>query len=110
MTITTPSIVELSDVTGRPKVRQDLPPLMRIGDPIALRFKIQKEQDGRNQLLEVDHRFKVVAVGIDNRGGTLRQLVVVETLGGKPPTWHSVKKAEPYRRVLGPTKFPKTPI
>jgi hypothetical protein len=109
MTITIPSIVELADVNGRPKVRQDLPSLLRIGDPIALRFKIQKNQDGRDQLLEVDHRFKVTAVGIDRRDD-LRQLVVVETLDGKPPTWHSVKKTEPYQRVLGPTKFPKTPI
>ena len=101
------SVVELSDVTGRPKVLQELPQL-RVGDPVALRFKLKRTNDsGRDEELMVDHRFRVEAVGYD-ASGPHRQLLVVSMASGKAPTWRSVKRS-PGRR-LGPARHPRTSI
>jgi len=110
MAITPPTIVELADVNGRPQVKQDFPVPLRIGDQVALRFKIRRQNGGRTDVLEVDHRFKVSAIGLDQRSGQTRQLVAVEILHGKPPAWHSIKNEAPARRKLGPARFPKTAI
>jgi hypothetical protein len=105
--VTMLSLVELSDVNGRPKVKLDLPQL-KVGDPVALRFKVGRvNESGRSEELVVSHRFRVEAVGYDATG-TPRQLLTASVASGKPPTWKSVKRA-PGRR-LGPTRHPRTSI
>lgn len=104
------SIVKLSDVRGEPTAKLDLPAPLRIGDPLGLKFRIERRNGGRTEELVVDGQFRVSAVGIDTANGTQRQLLSVEAAYGKPPVWRSVKtRSEPPRR-LSPARFPKTPI
>jgi len=104
------SIVKLSDVRGEPAAKLDLPGPLRIGDPLGLKFRIERQEGGRTQELVVDGQFRVTAVGIDTASGNQRQLLNVETARGKPPVWRSVKNhSEPSRR-LSPARFPRTPI
>lgn len=102
------SIVKLSDVNGEPKAKLDLPSLKN-GDPIALRFVLDRQSAGRYEILEVNGRFRVTAVGYDLSGGAQKQLLSVES-ADRPPTWRSVKKRVLGARRLGPTVFPRTPI
>ncbi len=103
------SIVKLSDVRGEPAAKLDLPGPLRIGDPLGLKFRIERSRSGRTEELIVDGQFRVTAVGIDNAAGQ-RQLLSVETAFGKPPVWRSVKNhSEPPRR-LSPARSPRTPI
>jgi len=104
------SIVKLSDVNGEPKVKLDLPGPLRIGDPLALRFVIERRTGGRSEILEVDDKFRVSAVGFDASSVPQKQLLSVESAGASPPTWKSVKKRPEVRRRLGPTRFPKTEV
>lgn len=103
------SVVKLIDVNGEPRVKMELPPL-RIGEPIALRFKVERTNGGRHEVLLVDHRFRVIAVGCDARSGTARQLLSVETLDGKSPTWQSIKKPRTSPRRLSPAVNPRTVV
>jgi hypothetical protein len=100
---------ELSDVNGRPKVRLDLPGPLRHGDPVALKLKLQRRSNGRTEVLEINHKFLITAVGFDGTTQPPRQLLSLDT-AGKPPVWQSVKTQAPSSRVLGPTRFPRTPI
>jgi hypothetical protein len=102
------SIVKLLEVNGEPKAKLDLPGPLRIGDPIALRFRIDRQTGGRSETLEVNGVFLVRAVGFD-ASGPQRQLLSVEAKG-VGPTWKSVKKSSLPARRLGPTHFPKTAI
>lgn len=102
------SIVKLSDVNGEPKVITDLPQL-KIGDPIALRFRSGRSSAGRYEVLEVNGRFRVTMVGYDASGTVRKQLLSVDCID-KPPTWRSVKKPLSTARRLGPAVFPPTPI
>jgi hypothetical protein len=102
------TVVELSDVRGAPKTRISLPAMLKKGDPIALKFTLERMNQGRQEVLEVNHRFRVDAVGLDAASNPRRQLLsVVSTT--KAPTWRSVKK-RPLRRPLGPAKHPRTSI
>lgn len=104
------SIVKLSDVRGEPTAKLDLPGPLRIGDPLGLKFRVERRNGGRTEELVVEGQFRVTAVGIDTGSGTQRQLLSIETAYGKPPVWRSVKtQPEPSRR-LSPARFPKTPI
>jgi hypothetical protein len=101
------SIVKLDDVNGRPTALVSaLPCPLKIGDPIGLRFKIRRESQGRSELLTVTGQFRVVAVGFDGSTLPRRQLLTVESIG-KPPTWVSVKRAQP-RGALAPAISPRT--
>ncbi len=102
------SIVKLSDVTGEPKVKMDLPEL-RIGDPVGLRFAIERQTGGRSEVLLVNGKFRVEAIGIDASSGPPRQLLSVSS-ADVTPTWKSVKKRPVVARRLGPTRFPRTSI
>lgn len=106
------SIVQLKDVNGEPKAKLDLPGPLRIGDPVALRFKIEREHGGRHEVLEVDHKFRVSAVGVDATSWPQRQLLALDSVD-RSPTWRSVKKPPSVSRKLGkaPTRGgPSTPV
>lgn len=106
------SVVQLSDVTGQPKAKLDLPGPLRLGDPLALRFRLDRDHGGRHEVLEVDHRFRVGAVGVDASGYPQRQLLALDSVD-KAPTWRAVKKPPSVSRRLGkaPTRSgPRTPV
>lgn len=103
------SIVKLSDVNGEPKAKLELPPSLRIGDPIALRFILERKTGGRTEVLKVDDKFRVIAVGLDTSRTPHKQLLSVESVG-RTPTWVSVKKTSYGARRLGPTQFPRRPV
>lgn len=106
------SVVQLMDVTGQPRAKLDLPGPLRLGDPVALRFKLERNHAGRHEILEVDHKFRISAVGVDASSWPQRQLLALDSVE-KPPTWRAVKKAPSGARRLGkaPTRAsPKTPV
>lgn len=103
------TILKLADVNGEPKVKLDLPGPLRNGDPLALRFLLERQTGGRSEVLEVNGKFQVTAVGFDASTGTPKQLLSVET-AGKVPAWRSVKKRSNGPRRLGPARFPRTPV
>lgn len=103
------SIVKLSDVNGEPKVKLDLPAPLRNGDPVALRFTVERRTGGRSEVLEVNGRFRVTAVGFDATSWPQRQLLSVESTVA-PPTWRSVKSHASVSRRLGPTRFPRSSV
>jgi len=102
------SIVKLLEVNGEPKAKLDLPGPLRIGDPVGLRFRIERQTGGRSEILDVNGVFVVKAIGFDAKGPH-RQLLSVEAKG-VGPTWRSVKKPLTASRRLGPTHFPRTAI
>ena len=103
------SIIKLADVNGEPKFKADLPGPLRNGDPVVLKFRLNRQTGGRSEVLEVDGMFRVETVGFDASRVPHRQLLsVVPTT--KVPTWRSVKKPLTEARSLGPTEFPKTSI
>lgn len=105
------SIVKLSDVRGEPAAKLDLPGPLRIGDPLGLKFRIERQNGGRTEVLVVDHHFRVREVGFDTATeGPHRQLLSVETAYGRPPTWQSVKSRSERPRRLSPAVSPRTPI
>lgn len=102
------SVVKLLDVKGQPAVKLDLPQL-KIGDPVGLRFRVERQNGGRTEELVVDGQFRVAAVGVDASSGPSRQLLSVEAAGGVP-TWRSIKKRAQKPRRLPPATFPRTPV
>lgn len=103
------SVIKFSDVTGEPKIKTDLPGPLRIGDPVAMRFRIERENGGRLEQLDVNGRFRVTAVGFEGRYGAAKQLLSVES-ADKVPTWVSVKKRIQEPRRLGPARHPRQAI
>jgi hypothetical protein len=102
------SVVKLLDVKGQPAVKLDLPQL-KIGDPVGLRFRVERQNGGRTEELPVDGQFRVIAVGTDASSGPPRQLLSVEAAGAVP-TWRSIKKRAQGPRRLPPATFPRTPV
>ena len=105
------TILEVSDVVGKPRVKMDLPSPMRIGDKIKLRFRLSRQNGGRYEILDVAGDFQVRSVSFDNSsGGGARQILSVESMG-VAPCWKAVKKDSlPPHRKMGPAKAPPTPI
>jgi hypothetical protein len=103
------SLVEFSDVNGSPAIKLDLPRLF-VGDPVRLKFRLQRINRGRTEVLEADTTFRITAVGFDTNTVPHRQLLSVETTQPKPPTWVAVKRPPEVTRKLPPARFPKTPI
>jgi len=106
------SVIQLLDVNGQPKAKLELPGPLRLGDPVALRFRLKRNQGGRNEVLVVDHRFRVSAIGLDASSWPHRQLLALETVD-RPPTWQAVKKPPSVARKLSktPTRAsPRTPV
>ena len=102
------SVLRLDDVKGKPAAKMDLPPL-KVGDPVALKFRIERQNEGRTEELRVVGRFRVIAVGYDTIDGPQRQLLSVES-SGKPPVWKSIKNRSTGPRRLSPARFSRTPI
>lgn len=103
------TIVTFSDVTGSPRVKMDLPSPLRIGDHVAMRFQLQRQNGGRSEVLDVMGDFRVSEVRFDTEGGVGRQHLVVQSLG-KAPAWRAVKKAPVTAKRLSPARFPRTVI
>lgn len=103
------SVIVLSDVNGSPRAKLELPSGLRVGDPIALKFNLQRSQAGRTEVLEVDHKFRVTAVGIDATSWPSKQLLSLDSVE-KAPTWRAIKKRPERARSLGPARFPRTPV
>ena len=103
--------IKLVDVNGEPRIRKDLPGPLRIGDPIKLRFRITRENNGRHEVLEVRGTvFRVTTWACDDASGPTRQIIAVETASGRPPVWRSVKRPTEDSRRLPPAVFPRTPV
>lgn len=103
------TLVQLKDVNGEPRFLIDLPGPLRIGDPISFRLKLDRQNGGRFEVLEVDTRFRVTAVGIDSATVPRRQVLAVESTG-VAPTWRAVKKPLSEARRLPPARFPREAI
>jgi hypothetical protein len=103
------SIVKLSDVNGSPAVKLELVGPLRIGDLVALRFNLGRRTGGRSEILHIDGKFRVTAIGFDASSQPQKQLLSVDSVG-TAPTWRSVKKPVPVSRGLGPTRFPRTTL
>lgn len=104
------SVVKLLQVNGEPLVKLDLPAL-RVGDPIVLRFALERTNGGRREALQVDQqRFRVVTVGFDGSTAPVRQVISLEPADGRPPTWKSLKKPKAASRRLSPAVSPRTPV
>ena len=105
------SVIKLSDVRGEPAVKLDLPGPLRIGDPLGLKFRVERRNGGRTEVLVVNGQFRVREVGFDSATeGPHRQLLSVETAYGRPPTWQSIKTRSERPRSLSPAVSPRTPI
>lgn len=103
------SVAKLLDVKGQPTVMFDLPGPLHVGEPVGLRFRIERQNGGRTEELVVDGQFRVTAVGVDAASGPARQLLSVES-AGVVPTWRSIKKRSQKPRRLPPAVFPRTPV
>ncbi len=103
------SVVKLADVKSQPTAKLDLPGGRRIGDPIRLHFRIERQNGGRTEELRVNGLFRVTAAGTDSADGPARQLLSVEAVD-RPPTWVSVKNRDQLPPRLSPAVFPRTPI
>ena len=103
------SLVKITDVPGSPAIKLELPRLF-VGDPVSLKFHLQRNNGGRTEILDVDTTFRIIAVGFDTITVPHRQLLSVETTQPKPPTWVAVKRPPEVTRRLPPACFPKTLI
>lgn len=108
--MTPATIVELGDVAGKPKVKQDLPSPLRNGDKVHLRFQLARQNGGRSEVLDVQGEFVIRSVRFDASDGPTRQLLTVESTG-VAPSWRAVKKSSlPPPRKLGAAKTPPMDI
>ena len=100
------SLVVMSEVIGAPRVKLDLPSQLRLGDKLALKFKLKRTNQGRSEVLEVQGDFRVSSVSYDG----MRQILDVETLVGKVPSWRAVKRSSEQKRVIPPARSPRTVV
>jgi hypothetical protein len=102
------TLLELSDVVGKPKVKMNLP-LCQLGHRVQLHFCLRRKNAGRVETLDVRGQFRVMAVGLDAASMPQRQVLAVEAVG-KTPSWQAVKKASEWKRVLPPAIARRTVI
>jgi len=81
--------------------------LLRIGDCLNLRFRLERMHNGRREMADVDGEFRVTSVRIDHGPTGQRQIAQIAATR-KAPVWRSVKLLPP--RVLGPARFPPTEV
>lgn len=100
------TFLEFIDLSPAPRVVADLPSL-RIGDPLTLRFHLERMHLGRREVLEVDGEYRVTKLqnSIHSRG--FRQIAQIAATG-KAPFWRAVKLQTP--RSVCPARFPPTKI
>jgi hypothetical protein len=99
------TLLEISDVAGKPKVKTNLPQC-QIGHRIQLHFCLRRKNAGRTEVLDVRGQFRVMAAGLDAASMPQRQVLSVESVGASP-SWHAVKKNAEWKRVLPPAKAPR---
>lgn len=104
------TLLLLSDVNGSPIAKLDLPEVLRVGDPVAVRFRLNRTNGGRSETLEVDHLVRVMSVKYDATRQQVQRTLTVETAQGRVPTWRSVKRSADPSRRLGPARHPRTPV
>jgi hypothetical protein len=104
------TILELLDVKDHPKVKLDLPGPLRIGDRVAVSFRLQRRKAGRTEVLEVKGEVRVVSASLDATGATVRQLLGVEATTPTPFTWKAVKNRPEWKRQMPPARFPRTSV
>jgi len=97
---------ELSDVSGLPRVRTELP-LLRIGDKLTLRFRLERQHLGRREVLDVFGEYQVTSMKLDLSQGRSRQIVSVSAIN-KAPIWKAVRNPPVRRLTLA--KSPRTKI
>lgn len=98
------SLLVLADIDA-PKVKLALP-VVRQGDRIQLKFRLDRMNSGRAEVLLVQGEFRVASVAVLE---DQRQQVTVEAMG-KSPSWRAVKKKPLPARKVGPTRFPRTVV
>lgn len=103
------TLLELSDVTGKPKVKLDLPAPLRVGERIRLAFHLRRHNGGRSEVLEVNGEFKVTAIGLDLAIYPHRQILTIDSVG-VVPHWKAVKRRGPISRVLPPARAARKTI
>jgi len=97
----------LTDVTGKPSLKMDLPRL-RLSDRVILSFTLQRDNGGRVEQLDVEGEFRVSRAILDASSGIPHPVLELEATG-KAPTWKSVKGPKLCNQ-LAPAKNPRTPI
>lgn len=103
------SILELSDIEGKPKVKLDLPDLLRMGEKFSLCFCLTRMKQGRSERLVVKGLFQVTQVGYAFEGLPRRQILSIVAVG-KTPHWEAVKKVKSPKVKLTPTHSGRTPV
>ena len=101
--MTPTSIVELSSVSGRPRAKLVLPVPLRQGDKLQLAFRLQRQNGGRLEVLEVRGEFRVTTV----IQSVEHQHLSVESTG-KEPAWKAVRRPALLERKVAPAVFPRT--
>lgn len=101
------TIVELSDVAGKPRARVMLPGPLRIGDRVRLTFRLRRENGGRTEVLDATGDWRISAMTFDAAGPFPKQHLSVESVL-KTPTWKAIRKQSAWTRVLPPPRSPRT--
>ena len=100
------TLLELSDVAGKPKVKTNLPQC-QLGQRIQLHFCLKRRNAGRTEVLDVRGQFRVMAAGLDAASMPQRQVLSVEAVSATP-AWRAVKKAAEWKRALPPARASRT--
>lgn len=103
------TVAKLVDVNGEPLVKLDLDRTV-IGQVIALRFRLRRTTGGRQEVLLVNHRFRVMAMALDASRMPHRQVLTLESWDDKAPTWTSVKRLPEPSARLSPAISPRTKV
>lgn len=104
------TILKLLDVNGTPSVNITLPNTLRVGDRVAVRFRLMRRNAGRTEMLDVIGDVRVVTATVDATGPLLKYLISVENAKGTPPKWRAVKTRPVWRRELALAKSPRQPL
>jgi hypothetical protein len=102
----TATFLEMEDLPGTTRVRVDVPTL-RLGDPLKLRFRLERIHLGRREQLEVSGGFRVTSISHEIDPYGYRQIAKIAAVG-VPPSWKAVKLSPTDRRQLPPAKSPPT--
>jgi len=102
------SIVVLTEVNGAPRAKMTLPPLLRLGDKITLRFRTKRVTKGRAEALVVDGEYRITSLRYE--AGSNRQILEVESASGIAPSWRAIKRTSEFKRIIPPAKSPRTVV
>jgi hypothetical protein len=99
------SILTLSDLSDRLKVKLMLPVPLRAGDRLKLGFRLKRQHGGRLEVLAVEGEYRVASVLLSAE----HQAVSVESVG-KAPAWRAIRKEPVSPRSLSPARFAPTVV